>query len=154
MSQKELFEEISKVKEETKDIIKNSLIEEIKNEKEKLKKDIKEVFPNIDEELRNMKNSETEEENEIPENLNITFDSEKEKYDNYISNQDFDIIIKNFENISREIIFLKSNSYNESEKIKSLDETLFDRLESFNYKLEELKQIQKQKIYAIQNLPN
>ena len=154
MSQKELFEEISKVKEETKDIIKNSLIEEIKNEKEKLKKDIKEVFPNIDEELRNIKNSETEEENEIPENLNITFDSEKEKYDNYISNQDFDIIIKNFENISREIIFLKSNSYNESEKIKSLDETLFDRLESFNYKLEELKQIQKQSILCLENQEN
>ena len=52
-----IFEEITAVKEETEDIIKNAKIEEIRDEKEKLKDQITKYFPKINKEIEKLRNN-------------------------------------------------------------------------------------------------
>jgi len=187
-NQNEIFEEIKAVKEETENIIKNAKIEELKNEKENLKNQIKRYFPKANKENsiklnkidNNSKNniilndnndaimnnkikslldqSKSKElspnenkKSEIPMTSKIifNFETEKEKYDNLISDQNFNILKENFNKGYHEIISLKSIQFGTSNKIQSSGKVP-NPADNLDFDFEKLEEYQKKSILCLE----
>ena len=89
----------------------------------------------------------------MPSKIILNFETEKEKYNNFISEQDFSIIKENFDTGYHEIISLKNIPYDASKKIQSL-ETIPNSPDNFDFDSEKLEEYQKKSILCLENKEN
>ena len=151
------------------ELMETNNIENLKKEKEYLRNQIVKVFPDIDNELKILKNIPKKENKNIdksnkknikdlkeelnnkknnndkslpfPETtkLNFNYQQEKEKYDNLIQDKEIEIYKEDFTGGYHENIHLKNISYDSSKKLKKYSE-ISNLAYKFPFKLDEFQE--------------